>query len=1401
MPGPSRYNRKLKRKNDRRSARASRGGRTRSEAGLARSTAASGRRVSRTNRAAGRPIRSLPKSGRSPVRIDRAKRRKPSYGSMTLSELSAQRKVPRKYRTAAKSASTRSLSPAKQRASRVVGEDGRDLTAIQKIGQAAEIASLAPVGGGVGLATRGLILGAGRVAPRAVRVGKVASKAAKNPGKASTRVKQAVKKAPGRTKRKVKAKGKKAKRQVKQLKTKKGAARAAKGAAKAPVRVARKNPALATGAYAVAADKTGASNPVVKQLATDVRGIADAVDSPSDVVKTGKTTGRAALGALAGAGALIGAGAITAGRAGLAGVDAATGGLSNTAYSGEQIASPASETAKASIEGTKAMLKPFVEGDTEDVKRVVQDELGFLPVVLSPKVISATRNSRLAQKARQGVRDRAQVKRTRKNEKIEKDNEQRVKQRRRKRETKEGKPYFKQSLPDTRYGGEYAMPRVGRVIEGFRQPRQIANRTARAKGLTDRQTQEVLGSIAPFVRKIAVPKGRKAKDFRNNALDAIPSILTYGIPRNHAQAVKWMNDIENGLEMPDNPPRASDQSNFEFLRNNPQLFKDKNFWKARDILFREQDKITTSEVKRYIAAGGALGIKNPDERLAEGVELGDGTVVKAPRGRAEDPKVQRQLAELKNLRAKIRAAEKRGDGETVAELSPRMEKLENKFRLQQRAFRKASNEFVSETQAAMAKRGLETPAYVRSTKTSPDIGQAIDFPESGQLSQRAWIDRDKVRRAGEAERSWDSFVRSSIYAPRAQRVYHELVSEFVASNAVRLPSARGNSVFLTRAEINKALERGEINADDFAVFHSQHFRAAVQDPSKINPDTGVGAFFQLDDAGRTALTKLDQEIRDRAADPGNKYVVVPKPAVTELTRQFTGPDKWSKAANINRLGSRIVLGYNPSWAVAQFAAEGIPAAIAIGANPLRLRRVRKMLKEIDSGPPEPRARVDALAGQTAGTTNIPGARSVRVRELGRRDRGLDTRGIDLDTRNPITAGGRTGQFFSDLARGEALGKLDRYKGGKFRRLVVAAQADRELNGMFRGLGKYMKLDDQIQRKMDGMTDAQKLDYLVRNPKTAAALEGYLDDVMGNWRAITSRERPIAALTAFYPFVRYAFKTAFWGFPKRHPIKTAILYTLAQVNAEQLEKFVDNGTPLDWLNYAFPVISMDGKKKTGPTATRIAPALNVVVEAIGTDNLARLFGGLSPIVGVGVRGIQGDDWTGQDIATGIEDNILLALSGLAAMFAPYRIASEELNPERETIGNLKDLADDPLSINLKGLLGGFTPRKTGAQKSEIGRRGETSKRLARIGTNRGLPALFNPFQLQDSEDFRETREIIQALNEGRFSDLPGSAAKKARRSSSSGGSTSLRDAFLGGSTSSGSSSSKGKTSLREAFLGK
>lgn len=1539
-------------------------------------------------------------------------------------------RVTRADRIASAGAGVTGLSPNKLARVKILDSGGREKSVTERRLDVVDVATSIPIPIGLGAtAARVVVPVAAKVAARKLAkegVEKAAEKVVKKTVK--QRVKGAVKSAPTKA-------IKKARRTGRAVATKEGRRRVGKAAAKASVRAARRNPAIATGAYALAADEAGVGGPLVEKVAADTRGVIDAVNSFGDIAKTGKTTLRAVPGILAGIGATGLAAGISGGRLASDNLDRATGGLVGKDYSPKQIASPLVEEALANAEGTVAIAKPFVEGDQAGVTDVVQNELGFLPVVATPRFISATRNSRLAQGVRQTARGRASTKRAAKNEKIRTEGEG---QQKNLGQRGTGGKKLKSSPPDTRFGGEYVMPRVGRIIEGTRQRGERSREAARAKAKADVQTARILRPVEKLIQKVAVPRGRDAKEYRGGAKNAIASILNYGIPRNYEAAVKWMDDIERGIAMPDNPPKISDRGAFKFLRDNPEIFKDKDFWAARDILWREQDSITTSEVKRYLGAGGALGIKNPDERLAEGVWVGgeprtvrrektvdepvgpeevsaaaaalarrerrdrrragiagrrterrratrqsknydatpdainqrewyqggatkglnprdldpdetqasnlfgmgiylttspkvargygkartnkgqrgrpqlyrarvqvknpldldapldsrfrdtliafaerierddflgelsdglvdgvrrvaesknttnadlytalrnevgavsqresipsyefsdyfsdlradlvsqgwdalthrggkrtggrdhqtlilldpnpssvrrfdtrgnrpigpeprpvsrvprtrkgkrvqkevvaEGTLVTRERGRKEDTDLQRQMAELKNLRAELRRARKSGDTDEADRLAPIVDRKEKALKDITQATKKAQADFVSETRAAMAERGLETPAYVRSWADREMLDQAAPFPASGVLSQRNWIDRDTARKSGEVERAWDDFVRNSIYKPRAQRIYHDLVSEFAANNAIRLKSGRGSSTFFTMAEISDALRRGEINPKDYVAFHSQHFRSAVQDPSKIDPESGIGAFFQLDEKGRGDLAKLDAEIRLRAADRGNKYIVVPRPGAEELVKQFQGQNKWGKAANINRLGSRLVLGYNPSWLIAQFVAEGIPAAVAVGLNPARLRRMRRATRE-RATKPEFADIFDSTAGQTAGTTVIP-----------KRDRGLDTRGRDITTSAPLTKPEKFGQEILSALKGEALGRVDRAKGGGFRKMVLAAQIDREVNGFLGGLGGFLKLDGEVKRGLKEMTPAEQQAYLLRNPKTAKALEGYLDDVMGNWRAISSKEEMAASLVAFYPYVRYAIKTAFWGFPKRHPIKSSILYFFGQLNANELEDLVGNGTPVEWINYAYPVVSVDGGQRVVPGAARIAPALSVVAESIGTNNLGRLFGGLSPLLGAGYTAVTGTDFTGQNVAQSIPESLLMGLAALTSMIAPYRAASSQYDPEGNTPPFLRS----------------YSPRRgydeTGPT-TIIGGRSTTSKYLGKRDVDKGWMSLFNPFQTISAQDFKERQQVIDALNRGARSELPGSAASKSSSSSNSSSSSS------------------------------
>ena len=495
---------------------------------------------------------------------------------------------------------------------------------------------------------------------------------------------------------------------------------------------------------------------------------------------------------------------------------------------------------------------------------------------------------------------------------------------------------------------------------------------------------------------------------------------------------------------------------------------------------------------------------------------------------------------------------------------------------------------------------------------------------------------------------------------------------------------------------------------------------------------------------------MEQEIFGRTLHKGHKYTVVRKSAADEYAHQFTGLD--SALAKLNRNSSRIILGYNPSWAAAQLLAEGLPAAVAIGGNPARWYRI--IQAELERGRKtngldrRSQSASDALASQGPGSLAFPspGMRSnVYDRQIFGRNRGKQRE-------NPVTTMEKVQQGVASAAVGEALGKFDRAKGGLIRRAVLNAAVDREYRGFLVALKNGLDLDREVKAALKGKSLAEQTAYLAKHPKTARQLENYLDDVMGNWRSITKLENGPASLVAFYPYVRYSLKSAFWGFPKRHPIKATMMAFLSQQNAEQLEALLgDPGGPAEWLDLAFPVTYADGKPQVAPVGSRIAPALNAFISAIGAGEPGRALTGLNPALGVGAQFLGMDPFTGeQDFKAFSPEAGLLGLAAGISLFAPARYAAEFGAPD---------------------LIRAIKPRKNPDGSTVIGGQSALSQVFDELDPNAAWRSLIDIFAPQSGEDFKKENELKRRLSEGVYDtenlDRRMPTPKKARRKESTG----------------------------------
>lgn len=1374
MAGPSPYNRKLKAKNDRRKARAARGGRTPSEAGLAQSMAAAGNKVSKSNQRVGAPA-TKPKFGK-PRKARRTGR--PDYDSMTLDELARQPNLPERYREAAGLAAVRPDYETLDKM-KVVGEDGKELTRLELAGQVGEVGSmLIPVGGGLGAAAK-IIGTAGRAAPKVVRGANTAAKVAKS-GKGGSTVKKALKAAPGKAKGKAVQTGKKAKRNTKKLGTKAGA----KGAAKAPLRVARKNPAIATGAYAMAADKAGASDPITRTVAADARGIVDAVDSPSDLLKTAETTARVIPGSIAGLGAAVGAGAETVYRAGRAGLDEAGVPVLGKDYSGEEIASPVVDTAKASIEGTAALVDPFLKGDEEAVTRVVRDQLGFAPIVFTPRVLRAARNSDFYKNRRANVRaSAAEGRRKRKDKAIQQ----------RQAEVGADKTVTKDAPrdaeTDSRADGreEYLIQPLGRFIEKRRAARDVSRSGDRTFRAVDR---EVYYLAEDLTRKLA--KGRRiggkkrGKDFVGGLAAAVQFAARQGLGRNKALVKGELDTIIRQIERPDlsDPSLAgtvNDRQAIRFLQDNLEVIDAPEFWEAVNTV----KKITAEGTKglkgedggiraRYLAAADRFGIKDPIRVVEEDGVRVNGKLVQ---GKWDPDTSMRRESRARELIEQANDLDR--DSRELDPADPEAVKLIRRSAMKRRqarelrarerelvgAYKIAEKDFAEKTRSALLLRGQNPePAWIRDSKRQAVGDDKGIIVEKAGLPVPKAVTNEKVnegvlRRQGEADRAFDTFARESILRPRLIKAINSFTREVIGRYHLKIPDKDGNqSIMNDSTAIANAMAEGRIPRGYTAV-HSQFYSGAMRgkdaqmDEAEIERITGDGVELVVDaDDFRQAL--INGKVK-----PGHKYILVKKSAWDEYLNQVQGTNSAAIkfATRVNRLASTGILGYNPSWAIAQQFAEGIPALIAIGANPSVWNYLLQAEKAYQRMSPAEKAAIDSVSGSAGGTLRSMGSikqgglpdydvvampKFVRQSPLYQQLPKRKANAQDLDDFY-VGAGGKGWDTMKRLAKGQGLNDFVLWTGGKYRRGVMNAEIAKRRRSSIVSLTKASTRMKAIDDRLKGMDPKEAQLFLARNPKEAARLAGYMEDTMGNWTALTKAEGNIAPFTAFYPYLRYSLRWAFYGFPMRHPIKAQILYFLAQQNANQLEEII-GGEPVDWLDYASPVITVDGEKRRLPGASRFAPAMSSIVEAVGTGQWQRLANALNPgfgLVGETVLGF--DAYQGESVAFRADglDRLALAASGLASMLAPVRWTD---------------------SIVPGGTISRITPRRDWSKPrtSIIGGKSETSKQFRLDDPNAypdsfwdllGARTSFNVLAPQDGDDYRREVQRQRALKEARYSD--------------------------------------------------
>jgi hypothetical protein len=549
------------------------------------------------------------------------------------------------------------------------------------------------------------------------------------------------------------------------------------------------------------------------------------------------------------------------------------------------------------------------------------------------------------------------------------------------------------------------------------------------------------------------------------------------------------------------------------------------------------------------------------------------------------------------------------------------------------------DEFADEVRAAAKEQGFEEPSWV-AERTLPAEGQmgGPQLPASG--TKATHIKTGKAEATDVADRSLRNLMASSVYAPRMQAALHRVISRFTTEEAIPKTIAGRERRVVTGDEAAQLIREKKLDPREEVLLPSRQWKKALEG------EEFASGFFDVDELYSDVNKRLKADIHQMEDAPGTKYVIVKREAAREFADQVNpnsgAMEKFLSATGM--AGTRVILGLSPAWMLAQVMAEGLQTVAAV-SNPARLAKSVRALQKLKKTDPRGYEAFAGAAGESVASFDT--AHSLRVEMDGGTQRNFADAGRAIRK----TAAGRALYATSTI---KALGMFDRWKGGKYRSIIAAAHADKELNGFVSGLQGALRQQDAISNKLKGKPLQEQLSWLARNPKALEKHLDYLDDVMGNWGAFSRFERQFSPALIFYPFLRMSMRWTFWSYPIRHPVKAQIAYLLAQQNSEELEKLL--GVKPNFLQLAQPVLHGTNGKVEGvlPGGTRFAaPGSNVLTQAIGENNISGLARAFNPLLGVGYTAI-----SGKDPMSGEESDIpraLLVLNQLLSTAAPLRAA--------------------------------------------------------------------------------------------------------------------------------------------------
>lgn len=340
---------------------------------------------------------------------------------------------------------------------------------------------------------------------------------------------------------------------------------------------------------------------------------------------------------------------------------------------------------------------------------------------------------------------------------------------------------------------------------------------------------------------------------------------------------------------------------------------------------------------------------------------------------------------------------------------------------------------------------------------------------------------------------------------------------------------------------------------------------------------------------------------------GRFYYLMREDAVDELIGQLQRDAVLSQSVKVlGTIPSRLILATSLAWMVAQPFAEGLALGLTTKQRDLwpAIREVQRIYRK---GTFKEREDLAVMSDGVSGNhltpqelqSSIARGKSLREKLPGWKI---------IEPEENFVRPGKTGRVAKNVAGFRYPGMFDRWKGNFIREVGAVAEIrriERQADSFGEGLRGTRGIIEHVSTELSKLPNRQaQIKWLRDNPIYGRVLQERLDDMLGNWNALTKKERAVAPFMLFYPFMRFSLNWTFRTFPKRHPIKTAIGLNLAQANAAQITKLL-GGDPqfLSELGNVPYFGEGPGKPTDVIPLTRIIPGGNAIVEAAGgAENL-------------------------------------------------------------------------------------------------------------------------------------------------------------------------------------------------------